>query len=146
MYERLGRLGAREDLRLAGLAHAVYGTDGFELQLVTTAHRPAMIAVLGAETESIVHRYGACDRRKTWPELATARQVWNRFDGSVESLGDDALRDFADLTIVNELDVVEASPAVRAEHGRALADRFESWAAIASPAVVADARAVLAGP
>jgi hypothetical protein len=139
VHERLGRLGAREDLRLAGLGHAVYGTDGFDLQLVTTAHREAMVAMLGPVTEAIIYRYGACDRKKTWRDLATAREVWNRFDGTMELLGDDELRDFTDLTIVNEVDVFEQT----GEHGAYFLALFDAWAPIASPAVIEDARGTL---
>lgn len=139
VYERLGRLGARDDLRVAGLGHAVYGTDGFDLQLVTTAHRVAMVAMLGPETEAIIYRYGACDRKTTWPDLATAREVRNRFDGSTEQLADGELRDFTDLTIVNEVDVFEQT----GQGAAYFTTLFEAWAPIASPAVIADARAAL---
>lgn len=139
VYERLGRLGARDDLRLAGLGHAAYGTDGFALQLVTPAHRQALVAMLGETTEAIIYRYGACDRKKTWPGLATTREVWNRFDGSSEVLGEGDLRDLTDLSIVNEVDVFEQT----GEHGAYLGGLFEAWAPIASPAVFEDARAVL---
>jgi uncharacterized protein DUF6817 len=140
VYARLGRLGAREELRLAGLGHAVYGTDGFDLQLVTIAHREAMVAMLGPVTETIIYRYGACDRKKTWRDLATAREVWDRFDGTVEQLGADDLRDFTDLTVVNEVDVFEQT----GEHAEYFTALFDAWTPIASPAVIEDARAALA--
>jgi hypothetical protein len=140
VHDRLGRLGAREDLRIAGLGHAVYGTDGFDLQLVTVAHREAMVAMLGEETEAIIYRYGACDRKKSWRDLATAREVWDRFEGSAEVLGDDDLRDFTDLSIVNEVDVLEQT----GKHAAYLTALFDAWAPIASPAVIDDAQATLA--
>ena len=142
--ERLARLGAGRDLQLAGLAHAVYGTDGFGVTLVDPDRRDVLRDVAGPAVEALVYRYGACDRSRTWPELAGRGQLHDRFDGTVETLSPAELRDFADLTIVNELDVVEHSAELAARFGAGLRTLFESWAEVASPAVTADARRVLA--
>jgi hypothetical protein len=141
--ERLARLGAREDLELAGLGHAVYGTDGFDVQLVTIAHREAVRDMLGPEVELIIYRYGAVDRAKTWRGLPASGQLWNRFESSVETLQPDDLRDLADLTTVNEVDVLEHSAETAQKYSAYFADLFTSWRPITSPAVSDDAHAVL---
>jgi hypothetical protein len=142
--KRLRSLGASETLVLAGLAHAAYGTDGFPTHLFDhETERPVLAAVIGAEAEAIVYRYGACDRETTWRDLAEHRTVTDRFTGTSEELGTEALRDFVDLTVVNELDVLEHDPE-RAEKLRPfLAELLPRWQSLASPAVLADAQHAL---
>jgi hypothetical protein len=142
--DRLARLGAPEHVRVAGLAHAVYGTDGFDVVLVDLADRDLVRGVAGAAAEALVYRYGACDRSRTWRALAASRRVVDRFTGEAEDLDDAALRDFVDLTVVNEVDVVEHSPEIAARHGAALRALFATWEALGTPAVMADAARALA--
>ena len=143
--DRLARHGVPEHVRVAGLAHAVYGTDGFDVVLVDLADRQLVRDVAGAAAEELVYRYGACDRARTWRALATSRRVVDRFTGEAEVLDGAALRDFVDLTVVNELDVMEQSAELAARHGAALRALFETWAGLGTPAVLADAESTLAG-
>jgi hypothetical protein len=53
------------------------------------------------------------------------------------------LRPLADVSIVNELDLCEQAPDVAARYGDYFRGLFASWAPLASPPVLADARAVL---
>ena len=145
VHDRLAGHGATEDVRLAGLAHAVYGTDGFDVALLDLAERPAMRALVGGPAELLIYRYGACERRRTWPSLAETAQVWDRFTGTMETLAPEDLRGFADLSIINELDVVEHSTEIAATYGDYFRALFEAWTPIASPMVIADTRAVLVG-
>lgn len=143
--DRLARLGAPEHVRVAGLAHAVYGTDGFDVVLVDRADRGVVRGVTGAAAEALVYRYGACDRARTWARLAASRRVVDRFTGEAEDLDDAALRDFVDLSVVNEVDVMEHSAELAARHGAALRALFATWEPLGSPAVMADAGRSLAG-
>jgi hypothetical protein len=150
LYAHLGRVrdrlaahGAPEDVSLAGLAHAVYGTDGFDMALLDLSERPTMRTLVGDPAELLIYRYGACDRRLTWRTLADTAQVHDRFTGWTTTLGPEDLRGFADLSIVNELDVVEHSAEIAAKYCDYFRTLFEAWAPIASPGVIADARLVL---
>ena len=69
--------------------------------------------------------------------------IWSRFTGHAEAPGVDDLRVFADLSIVNELDVYERSPSIAAEAGDYFRSLFPSWAPLASPSVMADCLLVL---
>ena len=140
--QRLASLGAREHVRLAGLTHATYGTDGFDRALLDRTDRETLRAVVGDEAEELVNLYGACDRDRTWPDLATTSTVYDRFTGAATVLGADRLVPFVDLSIVNELDVIEQNPALLAEHGDYFRGLFAGWASVTSPAVAADARRV----
>ncbi len=143
VHDRLGGLGLAEPVRLAGLTHAVYGTDGFDVTLVDRDDRAAVRALVGDQAELIVYRYGGCDRARTWASLAGAAEVWSRFEDRGERLGPDELRSFVDLSIVNELDVVEQSAAIAGQYGDLFRARFTEWVPLASPQVIVDARHVL---
>lgn len=143
VHDRLARLGLGDDVRLAGLAHAVYGTDGFDVVLLDPADRHALRDLIGESAERLVYLYGACDRDRTWRRLPETGEVWNRFTGAVETPGPDLLRPFVDLSIVNELDVVEQDAALAEAHGDHFRSLFASWAPIASPQVTAEAGQVL---
>lgn len=142
--KRLGSLGASDTLVLAGLAHAAYGTDGFPTQLFDwRTERPVLESVVGAEAERIVYLYGACDRETTWRDLAEHRTVTDRFTGTSEELGTEDLRDFVDLTIVNELDVLDHDPDRAAKLRPFLSEQLPRWQSIASPAVLNESQRIL---
>jgi len=143
VHDRLTALGLGEQVRLAGLTHAAYGTDGFAASLLDVADRAVLRELIGAPAEEQVYLYGGCDRGHTWRALASTGEIRSRFTGNVEAPTPAGLRDFADLSIVNELDVVEQDPEIAREHGDYFRDVFAGWAALASPSVIADARRVL---
>jgi len=150
LYEHLGRVfdrlaghGASSAECLAALTHAAYGTDGFPVALLDVADRRQLRDLIGADAEQMVYRYGGCDRGRTWRALAATGLIWSRFTGHSESPTPQALRAFADLSIVNELDVYERSPEIAAKAGDYFRAVFPTWAPLASPAVLADAGRVL---
>jgi hypothetical protein len=143
VFERLAGHGASVELQYAGLAHAVYGTDGFDVVLLDHHEREPLRALVGPATESMIYRYGGCDRTRSWRDLPQTGQIWSRFDGSVERPDPVELRAFVDLSIVNELDVVEQSPAIATRFGASLRRLFDGWRPLASPQVMADADSVL---
>jgi hypothetical protein len=57
--QRLAGLGAGPDLQLAGLTHAVYGTDGFGRSLLPWSERDSLRSVVGETVETLVYLYGA---------------------------------------------------------------------------------------
>jgi hypothetical protein len=142
--KRLSVLGASETLILAGLAHAAYGTDGFPTALFDwQTERPVLESVIGPEAELIVYRYGACDRETTWRDLAEHRTVADRFTGTSEELGTEALRDFVDLTIVNELDVLDHDPETAVKLRPYLQEQVPRWQSLASPGILGAAQRIL---
>ena len=143
--QRLARLGAGPDLQLAGLTHAVYGTDGFTRGLLPPSERASLRSVVGETAEALVYLYGACDRDRSWPSLAGSATVHDRFTGQLERMDASQLGPFVDLSIVNEFDVIEQNPAMLEEHGSYFGDLFARWAPVASPPVIAEARRILAG-
>ncbi|HEY7047886.1 MAG TPA: VOC family protein [Jatrophihabitantaceae bacterium] len=125
LYAHLGRVadqlaawGASDDVVLAALCHATYGTDGFATALLPVAERPTLADVIGPAAEGIVYLYASCDRGKTYPELGGSGAVsfHDRFTGQARPVGADELRDFMAITAANELDVFA--------HNAELADRY----------------------
>ncbi len=142
--KRLTTLGASDTVVLAGLAHAAYGTDGFPTHLFDwQTERPVLEAVIGPEAELIVYRYGACERETTWRDLAEHHTVTDRFTGTSEELSVAELRDFIDLTIVNELDVLDHAPALAPKLRPFLRDQIPRWQSLASPTVLTEATRTL---
>jgi hypothetical protein len=139
VHDRLLALGQTPDVALAGLGHAVYGTDGFHVTLATLHQRDEMRAIVGADVEAQIYRYAACDRRLTWRSLPRRRAIWDRFTGLAIEPDDRALAAFADLSIVNELDVCEHDPETKQRRGGYLAETFATWEGIASESVLAAA-------
>jgi len=142
VQQRLARLGAPEMVQLAARAHAVYGTDGFDVPLLGLDERSLLAGIIGADAEQLVHRYGACDRNRTWDVLADTARVWNRFTGASEVLDGPALRALVDLSLVNELDVAEHAPGFLDQHGDYFRRLTGAWAPLLSPSVLTDAHRV----
>lgn len=142
--KRLTSLGASDQLVLVGLAHAAYGTAGFPAPLFDwQRERSVLEAVVGPAAEAQIYRYCGCDRESTWQDLATHRTVMNRFTGAAEELDGEELRDFVDLCIVNELDVLDHAPVLEPTLRPYLRELLPRWQPLASPAVVAEAGRIL---
>ncbi|MFE9772253.1 DUF6817 domain-containing protein [Streptomyces sp. NPDC005931] len=140
----LARRGARPALQLAGLCHAFYGTDGFPEALLPLDRRQELTAVIGAEAEEIVHTYASCDRTATYPSLTGPDAPFHdRFTGRTYHPGPRVLRDFAELTAANELDLLGIDPAFRERWGPELAVLFTRMEPLLSDTARRDGRALL---
>jgi hypothetical protein len=136
--------GARPALRLAGLCHAWYSTDGFQPALGDPDRRAELTAITGAEAERLVYFYASCDRRFSYPQLAKRTGPFkDRFTDTVLRPPLRLRRDFAELTAANELDIVAVNQNLRAQHGPDLLRLFTSWQALLSDAAWLAAQATL---
>ncbi|MFF7634805.1 DUF6817 domain-containing protein [Kitasatospora sp. NPDC008050] len=125
----LAAWGARPELQLAGLCHACYGTDGFAVALLSpqASGRAELARRIGPAAEEIVYRYASCDRRASYAALPRADGAFHdRFTGTAFVPSAQQRRDFAELTVANELDLVLISPEFRARWGEALGRLFTS--------------------
>ncbi|MEV6306361.1 DUF6817 domain-containing protein [Actinoplanes sp. NPDC051861] len=143
VQERLAGFGHDEDVQAAGLTHAAYSTDGFDLALVFWQDRDRLRDLIGVPAEELVYLYGACDRDRTWERLAETRQVTNRFTGDVHKLTDAQLTPFVDLSIVNELDVFDQTPEILSRNIGYFRKLFTAWEPMASTPVAAEVRKAL---
>jgi len=96
-----------EELALAGLCHAVYGTDGFNARLLSLDDRRRLSVAVGSEVEAAVYFYASCDRAFLYPQIGsvTATRFRDRFTSDVSTPSPHQIRGFVDLTLANEADV-----------------------------------------
>jgi hypothetical protein len=128
VHALLADWGARPALRIAGLCHAFYGTDGFATALGDPSRRGDLAAIAGAEAEALVYLYASCDRPFSHPGLARPGAPFrDRFTGVVTYPPPRQRRDFAELTVANELDIMAVDPDLAARAGPELVDLFTSW-------------------
>jgi hypothetical protein len=65
-------------------------------------------STIGEAGETIVYLYGACDRVLSYPTMAGPRPVFSdRFSGEEISPAASMIRDFVELTVANEPDVMQ---------------------------------------
>lgn len=122
---------ARPALRLAGLCHAFYGTDGFATALGEVTERNELAAVIGEEAERLVYLYAGCEREFSYPRLPGG-PFRDRFTGTEFDPPARTRRDIAELTAANELDLARVNEDFRAAHGQALLTLFTSWRTLLS--------------
>jgi hypothetical protein len=121
------RWGCPDELCLAGLCHAAYGTDGFAPHLVSWRHRNVLAGALGevgVSVEEIVYLYCACDRSLLYPQLTGDAPVTfrDRFLDLTRALPEAPLGNFADLTLANELEIATAG-----RDGDTPSSRLPTW-------------------
>lgn len=123
--ERLESYGASPTLQAAGLTHAAYSTDGFDTALLTLDERPQLRAVIGEQAEELVYRYAATDRVPFYNQLDQRLIVWtDRFTRSSVTFDPADAAPLVELTVANELDVVEQSEQIRTLYGQPLLALF----------------------
>jgi len=126
-YMLLQSWGASNDLCIAGLYHAVYGTSGFGEVLVSESHRDKINRIIGKKPEEITYIYCACDRDFFWP------QIWrkdnpvfrDRFTGQETHLSLEDLQYFCELTVANELEIARGNNNFIIQYGQSLSDLFQ---------------------
>ncbi len=70
-FDILQRWGNSMDVCLAGLCHAVYGTDGFAVGLLDIEERDRLTVVIGPVAEALVYFYASCDRKFFYPLIGS---------------------------------------------------------------------------
>lgn len=122
-------------LQDAGLYHAAYGTAAFEEQMVAANQREKIARIIGPEAEEIVYQYCACDRDYFWPQLGLMEypKFRNRFTLQTYPLERQAVKDFCELTLANELEIAMRSRDFITQHGSGLLKLFTNMAPFLSP-------------
>ena len=111
-------------VEVAGLCHALYGTDGFPTALVEMGAGSAVADRIGTQAEELAYLYGCCVRSEFWAQVGRAETppVVDRFTGDVVELDAGQVAALMQITLANELDVMLANP---------------QWAALDGPGIVA---------
>jgi hypothetical protein len=126
--------GAAEALALAGLCHAAYGTDGFAPQLLELSDRSILTGVIGADAESIVYFYAACDRSFFYRQFGQpgVPVFRDRFTAAEFAPSETQLRSFTELTFANELEIFNTATTSAPGDRAALARLFSTMRGLAS--------------
>lgn len=144
VQDQLARWGARPALQLAGLCHAFYGTDGFPTALLPLERRDELAAAIGAEAEELVYLYASCDREATYPTLRDDHAPFHdRFSDREFTPEPAQLRDFAELSAANELDLARIDSAFREKWGAELLALFTRFRPLLSQPAWSDCQLVL---
>ncbi|MEU6585306.1 DUF6817 domain-containing protein [Nocardia sp. NPDC046763] len=123
--DTLAAWGHDGDLQLAGLAHAVYGTDGFGVSLVELSDRATVVELVGTRAEGWIYQYAACDRETVYPRIdAVPVRFRDRFTGGEFEPSEPDFRAFLELTIANELDVLAQNAELATKYGTGLYELF----------------------
>jgi len=139
---RLEGWGADPSLIAAGLCHAAYGTQGFPQPLLGLDERAALVSWIGNEAEAIVYAYCACDRAHGLAGTASRPDMLNRFTGERFIPSTRLQRQLMELTVANELDVLERASLSLGEREAILTLFLECHAGI-TPAAASAVDAVL---
>ena len=141
----LRRWGNRDALCLAGLYHAVYGTDRIAGFLANLGMREAIADVIGAEAEGLAYLYGACAGETFHPKIGTPDQLTfaDRFTDSEYPITELQLRDVCEMTVANELDLALGNARFSSKHREELLRLFERMRGLASEAALDAARETL---
>jgi catechol 2,3-dioxygenase-like lactoylglutathione lyase family enzyme len=125
VYCRLVEYEAGRTVRLAGLCHAAYGTDGFAQRLLADEEAPLLITIIGSEAEGLVRLYADCDRALVYAGLDEDPVVYvARSTGARHVLSAPLTRRLVELIAADEMDVAEASPEFRRQQSDRLLMMF----------------------
>lgn len=143
---RLAEWRAPREVQVAGLCHAVYGTDGFPRILLAPDRRDELKALIGEQAEGIVYLYGSCERRTTYPLFQPGGQpvFHDRLTGAEQAARPDQACAFAEITAANELDIVAHDPEGARGYGASLARLLDRMSGLLSPDAVRACTAELA--
>ena len=126
----LATWGTSNDLQTAGLFHAAYGTAGFDESMVNLSQRQKVADVIGEQAEAIVYLYCSCDRDYVFQQINVDQPIRfrDRFTDETFLLNTTQARQFCELTVANELELVYASDAFKTQYGDALLELFNKMA------------------
>lgn len=118
--------GANQVLQDAGLYHAAYGTAAFDTAMVDLTMRHRIAQTIGKDAEELVYLYCSCDRDVVFSRLnASDIRFKDRFDSTEFTLTIQQSRDFCELTVANEMELLLSSDEFKAQYADALLALFE---------------------
>ena len=103
----LSKWGNTEYVCLAGLCHAVYGTQGFQQGILQPDERHLLQEVIGLDAEGVAYFYCSCDRSCLYPTIGASGgfKFHDRFTGDRFEPSEQMVRDFLEVTFSNEVEL-----------------------------------------
>ena len=104
--ELLRSWGNTDDVCLAGLCHAVYGTEGFQRSMVDLSQRDVLRELIGSEAEALVYFYASAERNSFCPSIARGPVTFrDRFTDTVFEPDEKMVRDCLELMLANDVEI-----------------------------------------
>ncbi len=133
VYRDLKRWGYEEHVCLAGLFHAIYGTDKFRQYALPLEQRKDVRELIGERAERLAYFFCAMDRQSFDKSLAQGIPPYSmkdRFTGETVEFADEDFEDLCKLQLVDWLEQVPRSKQwdYRRETHRNLAERLGEFA------------------
>jgi len=98
--------GNSEDICLAGLCHAVYGTEGFKNSMLDISEREILVQIIGEAAEELVYFYASAERDSFSPSINRERVKFrDRFTGEVFEPNETMLRHCLELMLANDIEI-----------------------------------------
>jgi hypothetical protein len=94
------------DVCLAGLCHAVYGTEGFRQSMLDIGERETLVQIIGPTAEALVYFYASAERNFFSPSINRERVMFrDRFTGEVFEPNETMLRHCLELMLANDIEI-----------------------------------------
>ena len=99
--------GNTEYICLAGLCHAVYGTQGFQQGILKPDERRILQEAIGIDAEEVAYFYCSCDRSCLYPTIGASGgfKFHDRFTGDRFEPSEQMVSDFLEVTFSNEVEL-----------------------------------------
>ena len=118
----------RQEVVDAGHLHAVYGTDGFGHTVKDHGARQVIVDLIGAEAEDLIFLYCRCDREASYPSWGSEEPfVVDREEGQTIGISEKQRQALINITVANEIDVLDHDTDLMRQHGDKLAILFGHW-------------------
>jgi len=102
----LRRWGNTDDVCLAGLCHAVYGTEGFPRSMLDISERHILKQIIGPAAESLVYFYASAERNSFCPSVNMGPVSFrDRFTESVFEPDEAMVRICLELMLANDVEI-----------------------------------------
>lgn len=104
--ELLQSWGNTADVCLAGLCHAVYGTEGFQRSMLDSSQRYVLREIIGPAAEALVYFYASAERNFFCPSITRGPvEFRDRFTGEIFAPGEAMIRDCLELMLANDVEI-----------------------------------------
>ncbi|NES81372.1 MAG: hypothetical protein F6K10_08130 [Moorea sp. SIO2B7] len=107
-YRLLKKWGNRESICLAGLFHAIYGTETFYTALVSLEKRQEIALLIGDEAEKLVYYYSITTRNHFVKNLSNLNDlsITSRLDGEIIPITELEFRQLVEIFLADRLEQI----------------------------------------
>lgn len=107
-YTLLKKWGNQESVCLAGLCHALYGTESFPIALVPLEKRQEIAFLIGEEAEKLAYYYSILTRKKFTENLKNVNKltIKSRFDSTIIPITEIEFRQLSEIFLADRLEQI----------------------------------------